>query len=275
MTVNLGLYLVVVPRAILSVLGSLAELLAGMHQTDGAWLPHVTDDWKQGRTLYGGLSAALCIETATRSFEALPRLRSAQFAFVGPASGDLQIRPSLLRRGKSTAFISVDMTGEAGLTTRALLCFGSARPSAMDLPVNQAPAVPGHNLCPPFVLKGGHRPQFLDHFEVRDAGTDSTGFLLWARLQSAAGIHPVVAATALADLPPPAVLAHFGGGVPVSTMTWQLDYLSENQAPYDGWYLIACHAQTSAAGYSSQTNELWTSAGIPVIASRQSVAVFA
>ena len=246
-----------------------------MLQTGGICFPVVTDDWKQGRTLYGGLSAALCIEAANRSVEALPPLRSAQYAFIGPASGDLQLNSSVLRRGKSTVFVSVDMTGEAGLATRALLCFGGARPSAMELSVDRAPAVSSPDLCPPFVLKGGHRPQFLDHFEVRDAGTDSTGFLLWARHLNSAGVHPAVAATALADLPPPGVMARFGGGAPVSTMTWQVDYFAENHGQSDRWYLIACRAETSAGGYSCQTNDLWTSTGTPVIASRQSVAVFA
>ena len=70
------------------------------------------DDWLQGRTAFGGLSAALCWEAAQRVGDALPPLRSAQFAFVGPAGGRLRIEPTLLRRGKSAAFYSVDLHGD-------------------------------------------------------------------------------------------------------------------------------------------------------------------
>jgi hypothetical protein len=87
-------------------------------------------DWLQGRTAYGGLSAALCLQASLRALPGLPPLRSAQFAFVGPATGELHIRPSVLRQGKSAAFVGVDLEGEAGLAVRATLCFGAGR----DLP---------------------------------------------------------------------------------------------------------------------------------------------
>ncbi|MBO9557360.1 MAG: thioesterase family protein, partial [Caulobacter sp.] len=56
------------------------DLIAAMTATETGWTAHVTDDWRQGRTTYGGLSAALCVETAQRTFPDAPPLRSAQFA---------------------------------------------------------------------------------------------------------------------------------------------------------------------------------------------------
>ncbi len=90
-----------------------------------------TEDWLQGRTIYGGLTAAFCLESVAQHFDELPPLRSAQFSFVGPASGTVMIRPTILRRGKSTVFVGVDLFGEAGLATRATLCYGMARPSSV------------------------------------------------------------------------------------------------------------------------------------------------
>src|SRR3569623_3773743 len=96
------------------------ELLAAVQRTDAGWTSTVSDDWLQGRTLYGGLSAALCLNAALGAFEGLPPLRSALVTFIGPATGAVTATPSLLRQGKSAAYVGVDLTGDAGLAARAV-----------------------------------------------------------------------------------------------------------------------------------------------------------
>ncbi|MCA8885628.1 MAG: thioesterase family protein, partial [Hyphomonadaceae bacterium] len=71
-------------------------------------------EWSQGRTLYGGITAALAYEAVRRSHDALPPLRSAQFTFVGPASGRLRFTTALLRRGRSSTLIAADCLSEEG-----------------------------------------------------------------------------------------------------------------------------------------------------------------
>ena len=51
----------------------------------------LTDDWLQGRTAYGGLTTALCLESALQKHPQLPPIRSAQVSFVGPAIGLLKV----------------------------------------------------------------------------------------------------------------------------------------------------------------------------------------
>lgn len=246
-----------------------------MTSSGDGWNLSVSEDWKQGRTLYGGISSALCLAAALRSIDSLPLLRSAQFAFVGPAAGELRIIPSVLRRGKSTVFASVDLFGETGLATRAMLCFGAPRQSSLSVSTTEAPRVARPADCPPFVHAGGNRPAFLDQFDTADAGGGTVEFLLWARLRHSSGIDQALAATLLADIPPPAVTARFGGGAPASTMTWQVDYLQSAPADDDGWRLVRSRAESAGAGYSSQAMEVWTQAGARLIAGRQTVAVFA
>ena len=57
-----------------------SELINGIHRDGDTWTADVSEDWRQGRTLFGGLSGALCLEAAKREFIDLPPLRSAQFA---------------------------------------------------------------------------------------------------------------------------------------------------------------------------------------------------
>ena len=100
----------------------------------------VPEDWMQGRTTYGGLTAALCLKAALPLAGDRP-LRSAQVAFVGPASGELVSVPTVLREGKNTAFISVRMTGPDGIVAECIFAFGAARESSLDFSDMVAPAV--------------------------------------------------------------------------------------------------------------------------------------
>jgi hypothetical protein len=63
-----------------------SDLLRGMRRDGDAWTAPVSDDWLQGRTLFGGLSGALSLEAVAREFTDLPSLRSAQFALI-PGTG--------------------------------------------------------------------------------------------------------------------------------------------------------------------------------------------
>ena len=79
---------------------SLVEILAAAETGENTLTARVPDTWMQGRTAYGGLSAALALEAAIRSQPDLPPLRSAQIAFVGPLAGEVTVETRLLRRGR-------------------------------------------------------------------------------------------------------------------------------------------------------------------------------
>jgi acyl-CoA thioesterase len=257
------------------------ELLGSITQDGDDWTVGVSDDWLQGRTLYGGLSAALCLAGAQRAFADLPPLRSAQFAFVGPASGQLKIRPTLLRKGKSTVFAGVDLIGDAGLATRATFCFGAARPSAFA----HMGTAPRHAKPPADCLDFFHLAppslQFLQHIEGRHvsgalpfSGSDDPQMLLWLRHRETQ-VPSVVSLLALADAPPPAAATMADKPAIVSTMTWSIDMLTDVVTTDDRWFLLHNAAEQISGGYSSQVMTIWNAAGQPVMASRQNVAVFA
>jgi hypothetical protein len=197
---------------------------------------------------------------------------------VGPAAGALSIRAEILRRGKSTLFMGVDLVGEQGLATRAILTFGTARESRLahvDLP---CPSVPAPDAAPDF-FPHGRGPNFTQQFEFKLAGGTPMGtsgapdFLVWIRHKDPAA-RSLAALVALADaLPPPAVTL-FPERAPISTMTWSLDVLADAPADDDGWRLMKSRADTVLEGYSAQDMAVWDRAGTPLIVARQNVAVF-
>lgn len=261
---------------------SLASLLSSLEAADGSFSTVLPDDWLQGRTAFGGLSAALCWEAAQRVGDALPPLRSAQFGFVGPAGGRLRIEPALLRRGKSAAFYSVDLFGDEALAVRALLCFGASRPSRLDQADLAAPPVSGWDDCPTYFEPSDQR-RFLQHFDSRFAAGArpftagaKPEMVVWLKHRGADAPSCLAHLIALADALPPAAIVNFQpGGGPISTMTWSIDVLSD--APYSasGWWLVRSTAQTAANGYSAQDMVVWDDQGAPILAMRQTVAIFA
>lgn len=254
------------------------DLIADLLPTETGFTANVTDDWRQGRTTYGGLSAALCLEAALKVAPDAPPLRSGQFAFVGPAAGELSIRTEVLRRGKSTLFMGVDLIGEQGLATRAILTFGTARESRLshvDLPASPSVAP---DQAPDFFPVGGG-PNFTQQFEFKTAGGTPIGrpgppdFLVWIRHKDPAA-RSLAALIALADALPPAAITLFPERAPISTMTWSLDVLAEAPTEDDGWRLMKSRADTALEGYSAQDMAVWSSDGTPLIVARQNVAVF-
>ncbi len=256
----------------------------------------VGDDWTQGRTLFGGLSAALAAADGTRAAgegqEGAPPLRSGQFAFIGPAAGPVSVSSTVLRRGRSAVFVQSDVLTEQGLALRAILTFGSARPSAMAYQDHPPPPAKSVADCPSLHGPTGG-PGFAAHFEVRPAdgevwfkrNADGTverkagkpDLILWARHRDpAAGTDPV-SLLALGDIPPPAAMRLMAAPAPISTMTWMVDFLtppSPAPAEDDGWRLLRSTAEVITEGYCSQSMSLWDSAGRPLMAGRQNVAVF-
>ena len=257
----------------------LREVIAALVPDGEAWTLDAPDGWGQGRTLYGGMTAALCWSAAARGMPDLPPLRSAHFAFIGPAAGRLVLTPRLLRRGRSAAVVEVVAMGEAGEAARAILTCGAPRVSAVTHDRAPAPKVcapmDGISMAPP----GGLGPAFAQRFDVRKAGGGfpygggDPDLLAWARLLDAKDVDPLVAMLAIGDVVAPAAMVVFPTPGVISTMSWSLDIdrLADDAA---AWTLISSSSETAADGYSRQAMQAWGEDGRRLWAGRQTVAVF-
>ncbi len=255
-------------------------LMRDLRERNGRFAGLIPEDWMQGRTTFGGLTAAYCLEGALRAFPGQAPLRSAQISFIGPAGGAVEVEASVMRAGKAVTFLGADLIGETGLATRAVFTFGAARPSAFDRVFTPIPAVPPPEDCQPF-FSDAFRPAFVQHFDERLAKgahpvTGSTAYdhFVWVRHRDEQATS-VAALLALADMPPPAMMAMFSEFAPVSSMTWIVNFLAAAPQTRDGWWLLRFCAENAAQGYSSQDMMVWNRDGSPVIAGRQSVAIFA
>lgn len=260
-------------------MSSLREVIHGFDPSNGLSLPA---DWLQGRTAYGGITAATSLIAARQTIDdrAGP-LRSAQIAFVGPGSGQLTYNAQLLRGGRSVSSVGVDVSADAGMAARSLFVFGHARQSAIAHDFSQPPGVRGPESyaaldmsCSPIV------PAFLAHFELRPAagalpvsGAVNPEMSVWVRHRDAAGVDAEVALLALADALPPAAFTAYTEPRPISSISWSLDLLGP--LPDSEWILLRSASMHAADGYAVQTMQAWDSQGRMLLRGRQCVGVFA
>ncbi len=242
---------------------------------------HVPDSWMQGRTTYGGLTAALCLEAAMSTSGGRP-IRSAQIAFVGPVSGDVECTATLLREGKNTVFTSVRMIGETGVAAEAIFAFGAHRESSLNFAHLPAPEVTAPDETASFFGDSPKRPAFTRNFNIRLAtgkppmsGAPDADMSLWMRHKDGAVAPDALSVLALADAPPPAALAMLTGPARISSMTWMAEFLTDDIQTEQGWFLARHVADTSKDGYNSQAMTLWNTSGQPIMIGRQTIAVFA
>ncbi|MBX9797702.1 thioesterase family protein [Sphingomonas sp.] len=256
---------------------TIADILAAATPVDQGLRMTVPADWMQGRTAYGGLSAAMALHAAMQSAPDLPPLRSAQISFVGPLAGDVTVTHQLLRRGRNAAFIQADVTGEAGLGLRATFVFMRDQASQVDFDAGTAtdrrPPEPGDKLWT------GPEGFFASNMEFRDLKDPSFGkaeLLRWGRMKAHEGLDPFIHLIAMADGMPPAAIRLFDNGfVPLSSLTWIINLLTPSPQTRDGWWLLTARSGFARGGCSSQTMAVWNADGQLVAEGMQSVAIFA
>ena len=261
-----------------------SELFARARVAPGAVTLDVTADWLQGRTVFGGMQAAIALAAMRTLVESLP-LRTLQGTFFAPVpGGPVTAQAKVLRTGKSATHVEARIASQNGDgdTTLALLVgvFGSGRPSAVKVePRRFGLPESGKPIVFPYVP--GVMPAFTQHFAVQwrrglppYTGDTTTEHLLDIGMRDA-GPATEGHVLALADFIPPLALSFLKAPAPGSTMTWMLEFLREryDDLPLDGWRIEA--TLTSARdGYSGQTVMLWGPDGKAVATSRQSMVVF-
>ena len=258
---------------------NLTELLHAA-RIDGARATFdVGDDWLQGRSVFGGLQAAVGWRAMRTLIAADIPLRTLQMTFIAPIEqGEVSASARVLRAGKSATHVEARL--HAGDETQAvMLCvFGSARESM----VQRRPAAPApveKRVRIPFIA--GVTPRFMQQFDVdliAGAGpfsgkpVEKTAFDL--------SLHDPGPPTeahllVIADFVPPVALSWMPKPVPGSSLTWMFEVLEPDFArqPLAGWRVESALVG-ARDGYTSQTTTVFAPDGTPVALSRQSMVVF-
>ncbi len=259
---------------------SLSAVLAASAPTPDGFTLAIPESWHQGRTAYGGFSAALALAAARQvAGDDLPPLRSALISFVGPLSGEVAVSARLLRTGRNAHWLAAEIANEHGVGLTASFAFMRAGESSLALNACPAPTalIPVEEAQP--VPLTEFTPQFIrNHIELRFAQARSPEkqpeICCWVRPRQCDGLAPMTALLLSADGLPPGVLPLLSPRARMSSMTWQVNLLTPAPATRDGWWLLRSTGDYAEHGCSSQRMGIWNADGVAIASGMQSIALF-
>lgn len=238
---------------------------------DGAVLHR---SWWSWAGPHGGLLAGIALRAAEPVLErslGVAAVRSLTAHFLRPAAeGPVVLAPRLLRAGRSSAVVTVEVDpGEAGPAVVATVTGGLAGDAGWaDVPV---PPAPDPLSCPHFPVPVEVVP-FGAHLEVRPVGAapgdavDVPELVAWVRLV-AGGPLDAAALVVLTDALPPALYATLREPVPVPTV--ELAVTLTGAAADPGWVLARIRTRSAGGGWCVDDSEVWSPAGVLLASGRQ------
>jgi acyl-CoA thioesterase len=254
----------------------LNDIFAQMRRSDDRHSVSIPPTWHQGRTSYGGLSAALAYHAATLVADDLPPLLSGQVAFSGPLAGDVEISASILRRGRNSAFVKAEIAKGDEIGLSCTFVFMARRESHIDfadMPRPDFPPVPADS-----DTRSGP-PEFfthnMDYPEKRLVlGQNKSRLANWHRLKERDGLDPVADLICMGDALPPSTMGLMQKEGMISSINWQFNLLTDAPATDNGWWFLESETHHAVHGASSQYMTVWNSKGEPMMTGMQSVALF-
>jgi len=269
---------------------SLSTILADMRSSGqpGHMISAFYPEWSQGRTSFGGLTAAQAVHALRLQCESERPLRSLMVNFIGAAgAGDIDIHCQTLHRGNSATWAEARVSQEGRVIATVTAFFGQSRDSTVHVEPPSRPAAPAPDQIPELMRDNDpHLPAFTGNYSMRFAigaapasAAEQSELGVWARYRDAS--EPVAEAQLIAilDLPPPAVMQMFKQPKPISSISWHIEFLDHLEDPhceaYQGWWFMHARAKACADGYSQEHTTLYTPAGRAIAMSQQTVAIYA
>jgi acyl-CoA thioesterase len=255
---------------------NLAAILSQFRAGESHQRLTIPPTWHQGRTAYGGLSATLAYHAAKLAAPDLPPLLSAQIAFSGPLSGEVEISAKVLRRGRNSAFIKSEIAVGDEIGLSCTFVFMARRESHIDfeaLPRPDFPPIPADH-----ATRSGP-PEFfthnMDYPEKRLVlGQNKSRLANWHRLKERDTLDPFANLICMGDALPPSTMGLMQKEGMISSINWQFNLLTDAPETEYGWWFLESETHHAVHGASSQYMTVWNSRGEPMMTGMQSVALF-
>lgn len=280
-----------------------SELMRTVAREGDAWKAEIPEDWTQGRSLFGGLQAALLARAMRDLLPPDLPMRSLQIAFLAPVpAGTVEMHARVLRTGKNVQQLEARIVSGEQTLCLVIGIYGAARESQARRLPEQPPAPVGKSIAMPY-LPGimpddlprslpapfsmpyvqGFMSSFTQHFSSRwlqgalpySGGTESQYVLELDLLDEDNAALDETHVLALADFIPPIGLSMVTTPVTGSSLTWMIELLRDrfDDLGPTGWRVDA-ELFAARDGYTNQGLTLWGPGGVPVALSRQTMVVF-
>ncbi len=261
---------------------SVVSLDALFAQLDTGSLESVPNTWAQGRTVYGGLSAALLLRAIKSQVDSSKLLRALNVAFSAPtlANKAFSIETELLREGKTIAQWQARLIQNDTCCVQINAVFGSGLDSSISINDFKRPEIPAFEDSFQYPQHGG--ATFTQYFEMAQAQGDfplSGGSSLdlggWMRLRETPKIFTDCHLVALIDVWPPATMMHMKELAPGSTVSWTMQFpapMAEQDPAKPLGY--QAHIEYSEGGFGITSAKVWSDSGQLLALSQQTIIVY-
>lgn len=243
----------------------------------------ISDHWAQGRTVFGGLSAAMAHAAIERQLPDQRHIRSMAVNFVGPLLTDtpFQIHSEILRKGKNVVHAAAKVMQQDKVCLVVQSCFGFDRDSKINHPhqIRHEMILPKKANFIPQVPKVV--PKFLRHFDLAIekglpfTGSKSNDMRGWLRFKNAPTEINNAHLIALLDAYPSVALQNLRWPAPASSLSWFVEFIYPyTKIDVTDWLAYEAIARQAAQGYVHEQAYMWNSHGHLVAISTQTVTIF-
>lgn len=258
------------------------ELLASAKHGEQLLVPN---HWGQGRTVFGGLSAALLYQAMRNDLAPEREMRAFNVQFIGPLNADepFTMEVEHLRDGKNVTQLQARIYQHERVSVQAMAAFGQHRESkirvaARNKDVSSPPEKAMWVPQVPKVIPKFHRhiDWKIDNGGIPFTGSSSADYGGWMRFSEPPTAITDAHIIALIDIWPPTILQMLRWPAPASTMTWNVEFIHPHPviSPQD-WLAYECVTRQAAEGYGHTEATIYAQDGTPIALSRQCVTVFA
>lgn len=248
----------------------------------------IDNSWGQGRTVFGGLTAALGLKKIQPLLSDQRPLRSLAVNFTGQCLMEtpLNISSQVLSHGKSISQINSQITQNDKTVTQICACYGIERTSTIEIPSAklELPELGTHQRLN---YMKGLTPEFVQHFEFEYCkgqfpftNSPLNELAGWIRFKEPGQEFTESHLVALIDAWPPTVLQKLKQPAPCATVSWNLEIvqplsLLHQPLAVNSWFYYEAKIKQAHHGYAHTEAKIHAPDGTLLVLSRQLIAVYA
>ncbi len=262
---------------------SLSDIFAPTSVAGNEVVFSTTEDWGQGRGLFGGVVVG-CLVRAIELLEPDPArvVRSLTAEIAGPVSpGPVRVLVEALRRGSAVSTVRARIEGTDEVLADLVAVLARARPGTPSWHEMPVPVMPPWRGLEPTPLAPPLTPTFTQNLEFRitgplpfQGGTDSVASG-WVRPRQPGPIIPGAAPiAAMIDAFWPAGAARFESPRPLATITFGMQVMSAaSRLSLETPVFYTARCLVSDDGYMVEERQIWSEDGRLLALNQQTMAI--
>ncbi len=229
----------------------------------------IPDTWAQGRTTFGGLTAAILCEATKRDTDPSRPLRNFEISFLRPleALKPFEIQVETLANGKTVTIKSARIVQQGKVRATARADYVLPLESNIVIDTFTLPQLKEKDKS--VLLKGDHLPSFFQHFDnhiategVPFCGQEVPELGGWMAFKDAPKKVTDAHLICVIDSWPPAASPHYDGFKPLSTLSWSVLFANPSNKVSPTEHLgYLSKVNFGENGLSSSQAEVWAPEG--------------